>query len=434
MKKQLIVTLVLVFLVSLAGTAFAAANPFGDVPANHWAYTAVNKLVKDGIIDTSETTFRGEKNITRYEMAQLVARAVWNTQKATAEDKALINKLATEFAAELNNLGVRVEALEKKSEKAHLFGVFHVSDQAWNNSGVFHNSGESFFANDGNQPEIGVDLFFTYKVNDNWKVVLEDEAIREVRTGSYGTAATNEGIAAGNQHLDQMFATGKVGAATVTMGKWDYVPAYGAVLNMADRAVTGVQAAFGNKLVTKFTFGYLRENWTGAPLNGNIVSSTSDNRYGAAEVNLPLSNSANVKAAYHDITREDTNHTTKIYEVGADKMLSKDLQLWATYAKSNFDEQNKEYIAGLNYKRADFNVPGSYRLSARYIDCEANASVGPSNDWWVGTVNYGIRGPQVNVQYMLDKNVDLQVWASSLSATSATGKLRTVKVGLDYFF
>ncbi|MBP2650449.1 MAG: S-layer y domain protein [Firmicutes bacterium] len=433
MKKQLVITLMLVFLVSIASTAFAAANPFGDVPAKHWAYSAVSKLAKDGIIDTNENTFRGDKNITRYEMAQLVARAVWNTQKATAEDRALINKLATEFAAELNNLGVRVDALEKKSEQAHLFGVLHVSDQAWNNSGDFSKS--------GNLPQIGVDLFFTYKVNDAWKVVLEDEAVRNMRQGSYGGAPGGtaggavQGLVVGNQHMDQMFAVGKVGETTVTVGKWDYNPAYGAVLNMSDRAVNGVQAAFGNKLVTKLTYGYIGENGTAAPLNSNIISSDANNRYGAVEINLPLSKTANFKAAYHDITNGDTNVTTKIAEAGVDKMLTKDLQLWATYAQSNFDTQNREYFAGLNYKRADFNVPGSYRLSARYIDCEAYASVGPINDWWVDTLDCGFRGPQVNLQYVLDKNIDFQVWASSLSATDGTtGKLRTVKAEVDYFF
>ncbi|MBP2653974.1 MAG: S-layer y domain protein [Firmicutes bacterium] len=429
MRKQLIVTLMLVFLVGITGTAFAAANPFGDVPANHWSYSAVGKLVKDGIIDSSN--FNGDKTITRYEMAQLVARGVWNAEKANAEDKALINKLSAEFSAELSNLGVRGAAPEKHDDKFHLFGVLHVSDQVWNNSGKFHNCGESFFDNDGYVPEIGVDLFLTYKVNDAWKVVLEEEAIRSLRTGGYGASSSTEGIAAGNQHLDQMFAVGKVGETTVTVGKWDYVPGYGAVLNMSDRAVNGVQAAFGNKVVTKLTYGFLRENWTGAPLNSNIISSTEENRYAAAEVNLPLSKTANMKAAYHDISNSST---TRIYEVGADKMLTKDVQLWGTYAKSNFDTQNTEYIAGVNYKRADLNVPGSYRLSARYIDCEKNASVGPSNDWWVGTVNYGIRGPQMNVQYVLDKNIDFQVWASTLSATEGTGKLRTVKAEIDYFF
>ena len=36
--------------VGVASTTFAAANPFSDVPADHWAYDAVSQLAADGVI------------------------------------------------------------------------------------------------------------------------------------------------------------------------------------------------------------------------------------------------------------------------------------------------------------------------------------------------------------------------------------------------
>ena len=112
MKKSLIVTLALVFILGIAGTAFAAANPFVDVPAKHWAYESVSKLAAAGIVDGyGDGTFRGDKTMTRYEMAQIVAKAMAKSDKADAQMKATIDKLAVEFAAELNNLGVRVAKL-----------------------------------------------------------------------------------------------------------------------------------------------------------------------------------------------------------------------------------------------------------------------------------------------------------------------------------
>ncbi|MBP2652230.1 MAG: S-layer protein, partial [Firmicutes bacterium] len=57
MNKSLIVVLALLLVCSFAGTAFAAANPFVDVPKSHWAYDAVKKLAQDGII-TGDTTDR----------------------------------------------------------------------------------------------------------------------------------------------------------------------------------------------------------------------------------------------------------------------------------------------------------------------------------------------------------------------------------------
>ena len=96
--------------------AFAAANPFSDVPSDSWAYDAVSQLAKDGVIDGyPDNTYRGQHNMTRFEMAQIVAKAMARTDLDKA-DKATVDKLAAEFSEELSNLGVRVSDLEKKSD------------------------------------------------------------------------------------------------------------------------------------------------------------------------------------------------------------------------------------------------------------------------------------------------------------------------------
>lgn len=93
--------------------AFAAANPFSDVPSDSWAYDAVSQLAKDGVIDGyPDNTYRGQHNMTRFEMAQIVAKAMARTDLDKA-DKATVDKLAAEFSEELSNLGVRVSDLEK---------------------------------------------------------------------------------------------------------------------------------------------------------------------------------------------------------------------------------------------------------------------------------------------------------------------------------
>ncbi len=108
MKKTLVSALTTALVVGAASTTFAASNPFSDVPADHWAYDAVSQLAADGVIEGyGDSTFQGDKNITRYEMAQMVAKAMAK-KDVSAADKAMIDKLAAEFADELNNLGVRV--------------------------------------------------------------------------------------------------------------------------------------------------------------------------------------------------------------------------------------------------------------------------------------------------------------------------------------
>ena len=122
MKKTLATTLTTALVIGAASTTFAAANPFSDVPADHWAYDAVTQLAQDGVIEGyGDTTFRGNQSITRYEMAQMVAKAMARTD-VSASDKALIDKLAAEFSDELSNLGVRVANLERNADKVKWTG------------------------------------------------------------------------------------------------------------------------------------------------------------------------------------------------------------------------------------------------------------------------------------------------------------------------
>ena len=74
MKKSLVLAMAM----ALGVTASAyAANPFSDVPAGHWAYDSINKLAAAGVIEGyGDSTFGGDKLMTRYEMAQIVAKAM----------------------------------------------------------------------------------------------------------------------------------------------------------------------------------------------------------------------------------------------------------------------------------------------------------------------------------------------------------------------
>lgn len=122
--KHLLAGVASAVILGTAGTGFAAANPFSDVPADHWAYDAVSQLAKDGVIEGyGDGSFNGNKNITRYEMAQMIAKAMAK-QNVGANDKAVIDKLAAEFSDELNNLGVRVANLEKNSDNVKWSGSF----------------------------------------------------------------------------------------------------------------------------------------------------------------------------------------------------------------------------------------------------------------------------------------------------------------------
>ena len=97
-----------------AGVSAYAANPFSDVTPDDWAFQAVSDLSAQGVVEGyPDGSFKGERNMTRYELAQIVARLMAKEDQLNAEQQATIDKLAGEYADELANLGVRVSDLEK---------------------------------------------------------------------------------------------------------------------------------------------------------------------------------------------------------------------------------------------------------------------------------------------------------------------------------
>jgi len=118
--KRISMLLVAVMVLS---TVVATANPFSDVPFSHWSYDAVNKLTSKGILQGyPDGTFKGEKNVTRYHLAMVVAKMLSNVEQmlesgtgsslVTKADLQTLEKLTVEFADELALLGVKVTALE----------------------------------------------------------------------------------------------------------------------------------------------------------------------------------------------------------------------------------------------------------------------------------------------------------------------------------
>ena len=114
MKKSKVLA-ALVATMAVGATCAFAANPFADVPSDSWAYKSVVTLANSGIIQGVDGThFQGKRNITRYEAAEITAKAMAHADRANAQQRAIINKLANEFAGELNTLGVRVTNLEQQ--------------------------------------------------------------------------------------------------------------------------------------------------------------------------------------------------------------------------------------------------------------------------------------------------------------------------------
>ena len=210
MKKTIVSALTAALVVGAASTTFAASNPFSDVPAGHWAYDAVAQLAQDGVIDGyGDNTFQGDKNITRYEMAQMVAKAMAKTNNganANAADKAALDKLAAEFHDELNNLGGRVANLEKNADQVKWNGTAEYTVARPHQD---HQSGAADKA--GNVNNVLFRLEPSAEINNNWHV--------NARLDANSNLATDTG-ADGKVDLKRVWAQGNYGAFTGKFGKF----------------------------------------------------------------------------------------------------------------------------------------------------------------------------------------------------------------------
>ena len=210
MKKTIVSALTAALVVGAASTTFAASNPFSDVPQGHWAYDAVAQLAQDGVIDGyGDNTFQGDKNITRYEMAQMVAKAMAKTNNganANAADKAALDKLAAEFHDELNNLGVRVANLEKNADQVKWNGTAEYTVARPHQD---HQSGAADKA--GNVNNVLFRLEPSAEINNNWHV--------NARLDANSNLATDTG-ADGKVDLKRVWAQGNYGAFTGKFGKF----------------------------------------------------------------------------------------------------------------------------------------------------------------------------------------------------------------------
>ncbi len=125
--RKLALSVAAILVLAVVSPAFA--QPFADVPTDHWAFDAIAELAAKGIIEGfPDGTFKGDRGVTRYEVAMIVARILARIEaikipapaapapapQVTRADVQTIQRLVNEFRAELAALGVRVTAVEEE--------------------------------------------------------------------------------------------------------------------------------------------------------------------------------------------------------------------------------------------------------------------------------------------------------------------------------
>lgn len=408
MKKTLTAAITTALVIGAASTTFAAANPFTDVPTGHWSYDAVAKLAQDGVIEGyGDGTFRGDKAITRYEMAQMVAKAMAKSD-VSAADKAAIDKLAAEYSAELNNLGVRVGELENKVDNVKWGGKarLRLDSQSDETS--------STVLGDNSYSHAYVDLWATAKINDGWVAKVEHETEKNMRNDSTNTDEDTK-----------VFVEGKLFGADATIGKFGAFSKDGLVI---DKGVSGAKFAFGNELKTVITAGRLDID--------KVAGDSAAQDYQAIEFSYAINDKSSVNAGYHILKDETlkalTDKNLKIWEIGFNTKLGQDWAFVADYAKSNIDvNKDSSYFTQFTYKAADVKTEGSYDIFVNYRQIANAANI--AQTW--GDYSANQKGWALGFDYVPAENVNFQAfYFDGKDVDNSDAKTKFVRAQVELFF
>ena len=444
-----------------AGVSAFAANPFSDVSTDDWAYQAVSDLSDQGVVEGyPDGTFKGERNITRYELAQIIARLMAKEDQLNAEQRATLDKLAGEYADELANLGVRVSNLEKKVGNLYWSGdarMRYIDSSKENTKDTW----------DGRM-RINV----KGQVNDSTYVQGQMTTNMNFK-GDNGTTATK---ANGDTFMSQLYVNHNFGKDfSVRLGRQPIAFGdQGGWLYNALEGYDGAQAAYNNgKLSLTTGFGQF-----------NASDNYSDFTVKAKEKIGKDGDAFDADTTFTGITSADMYFAKGAYDFGFAKLgadyirfqgdadkgtnyaagqelyglnLTIPIQQFKVfgdyYKNTTIDDYDTAWNAGLSYGAANWKKPGTWDLSVAYNDVDAGVYFGGSvfhtdmlknlakmtenkakTEWdAVGATNLKFWNAMANVT--LQKNVQLHAeYAFAADADGAKDPDDSWTVSLNYKF
>jgi len=426
MKKILVIVLLMMFSVLVTGTAFAGKQTFVDVPAKHWAYEAVNKLAKTGIIDGyADHTFRGDKVLTRYEMAQIVLRAMERSDNADIAIQALIEKLAAEFLPELKTMQTRINTLEKKQSSIKFWGDARIRYQDnWDlrHLATFRDCSKHEHFQERiriyTQADLNDKLEFQGRIsaehtsNENRKPWLDSGSVTNPITWDYGKFIFKDV----KPHIN------------VELGRSELLLGQGLVA-ATDGGFDSIRVTVGGKINGFYAYGDIAPA-TGAPFNYVAdAGSPPDMEYfshpraaNVSALNLNWSPNDNLTLSGSALYSHSYWYPYQIFAIGFVSKLN-DFTLTAEGAK-NFNKDKFEFpykddktawMTSLWYKGAQKNIKGSWGVYLDYRDIGSGAIDGklsilngldpewPANTGY-GYWSTGVKGIGYGFNYTLSKN------------------------------
>ena len=387
-----------------AGVSAFAANPFSDVSTDDWAYQAVSDLSDQGVVEGyPDGTFKGERNITRYELAQIIARLMAKEDQLNAEQRATLDKLAGEYADELANLGVRVSNLEKKVGNIYWSGDARMQYQ----HNLKTNEDGHFYAKDHADTWNGrMRINVKGQVND--QVTVNGRFVNEMDFKDSDSSDTS---------MDRIYTQwtpndkttvnmGRFGVALDQTGTfWDEDGIFDGVNAAWDNGKIGVEAGYGRfKSGYKDSLlGYEEDKTKGDPWtsDGFAWKDQASTEAWYAKLTGHIADRADVSAFYmeptHNFNSADYvggkakgaytgDKNAKVWGIGTNVDLGGNFTLDGDYVKTQWSgkatgDDGKIYkaddpalwTAGLTYGAVDTDKPGTWQLGVHYVKADAGA-------------------------------------------------------------
>ena len=358
-------------------TAFAA-NPFSDVTPDSWAYQAVSQLANAGIVNGyPDGTFKGQNDITRYEMAQMIAKAMANQDRANAEQQAMINRLADEFSNELNNLGVRVARLEDRVGNVKVTG-----DARLRYRDAEHEKSKF---------DARARLQFNAKVNDRTDAVVrvasKNFELGDSRNGS------NVGVSVDRAYVNHKFGE----RVSLKAGRFGQVAGGGLAF---DGTFDGVQFNAGNdKVNAQVAYGYA--------VSGAAEGYTKDQNVTNVLVNLNGKvGKHTMVGGFYDRVNQDSG-VKNIYGFNADANFDK-VWVGGEWLKASNLDESQAWTAGVGFGNYNIKKQGTWGVKGQYFNAKANAPIVDTT--WNHIYTTDAKGWMATVDYALQNNVGLSAY------------------------
>ena len=358
-------------------TAFAA-NPFSDVTPDSWAYQAVSQLANAGVINGyPDGTFKGQNNITRYEMAQMVAKAMANQDRANAEQQAMINRLADEFSNELNNLGVRVARLEDRVGNVKVTG-----DARLRYRDAEHEKSKF---------DARARLQFNAKVNDRTDAVVR-VASKNFELGD-SRMGSNVGVSVDRAYVNHKFGE----RVSLKAGRFGQVAGGGLAF---DGTFDGVQFNAGNdKVNAQVAYGYA--------VSGAAEGYTKDQNVTNVLVNLNGKvGKHTMVGGFYDRVNQDSG-VKNIYGFNADANFDK-VWVGGEWLKASNLDESQAWTAGVGFGNYNIKKQGTWGVKGQYFNAKANAPIVDTT--WNHIYTTDAKGWMATVDYALQNNVGLSAY------------------------